>query len=74
VQNAPIGRRAPTKFDRNFHYDRPEYTENTILAHVAEGSMTPEDGQLFRTFVGTPKATRGISVARANKIVSHLCS
>ena len=68
-----IGRRAPTKFDRNFHHDRPEYAENTILRHIAEGTMTPEDGTLIRNFVAELKATKGISVARANKLVSHLC-
>jgi site-specific recombinase XerD len=66
-------RRAPTKFDRNYRRDRPEYAENTILAHIDEGAMTSEDGRLIRIFVAELKATKGISFARANKIVSHLC-
>lgn len=68
MQNAPIDRRVPTKFDRSFHHDRPDNAENTILAHIAEGTMTPEDGRPIRAFVGEWKVPRNLWLALTNTV------
>ena len=64
--------RAPTRHDRTFHHQRPEYVENSFARHLADGTLTEDDVGLLREWLDEITAQNDLSVARANKIAYHM--
>jgi len=65
---------APSRYTRPFHDRKEIYGENAINHAIEEGRITTVDAGLLRDFVVELRATRGISLGRANKIIYTLLS
>ena len=63
---------APSRHVRPFHGAKSVYADNSITKAVKKGQLTAEDALLIRNFIAEIKATHGISVGRANKIIFTL--
>jgi len=65
---------APSRHTRSFHNQKTQYGENSIDRAVKSGLITSIDAELIRKFIVELRATRGISVGRANKIIFTVVS
>ena len=65
-------RQAPSRHMRSFHNAKSRYADNSITDAVKVGRLIAEDAQLIRDFIAEIKATRGIGLGRANKIIFTL--
>jgi integrase len=63
---------APTRHVRPFHNPKTAYADHSITNATNRGKLTADDAQLIRDFIAEIKATKGIGVARANKIIFTL--
>jgi len=57
---------------RPFHNPKTVYADHSITNATNRGKLTADDAQLIRDFIAEIKATKGIGVARANKIIFTL--
>ena len=65
-------RQAPSRHLRSFHNAKSRYADNSITDAVKAGQLNAEDAQLIRDFIAEIKATHGIGVGRANKLIFTL--
>ena len=65
---------APTQTDREFHRIDRTYASTAVRKALTRGLLTRDDADLINEFVTELQASRGITLIRVNKIVSHLIS
>jgi len=63
---------APTQTDREFHRIDRTYASTAVRKALTKGILTRDDADLINEFVTELQASRGITLIRVNKIVSHL--
>ena len=63
---------APTQTDREFHCIDRTYASTAVRKALTKGILTRDDADLINEFVTELQASRGITLIKVNKIVSHL--
>jgi len=69
---ASRSQQAPTRHVRSFHNTKSKYADHSIADAVKIGQLVDDDAQLIHEFIAEIKATHGIGVGRANKIIFTL--
>ncbi|MGB7787485.1 tyrosine-type recombinase/integrase [Methanoregula sp.] len=68
----PRSQLAPSRHVRSFHNTKGAYADHSITHPVEKGRLSAEDARLIRDFIAEIKATHGIGVGRANKLIFTL--
>jgi integrase/recombinase XerD len=72
VKSRSRRRGAPTKYDRDYGHQRPEYVTHSLARHQKMHVIDEDDAALVREYLGALKAERGIGIGRSNKVAFHL--